>query len=452
MQIQFKRLVFFTVILNFICFQRAFAAPKEDYDPYNGIMKDLKELFPWLEIGLEFRFRVVYDDARKLDREAVGHDRLNTRYRGRLQVKIKQSENVDYNIRIVSEPRYYHRPPSMDKQLIYHEGLVDRLNVTWRNVFDQPVAAVIGRQDIKLGGGWLVIDGTPLDGGRTAYFDALRLTSELNDPNTTADLIWVENYADTAKRLKPINDRDFDLCEQDEQGVIVYLSNKTAEYSSVDGYFIYKHDHDRKTASGYQGEIYTLGALIGKMLNDHWHFYLEFAPQFGHKDGKELSAFGSNSQLTYHFNDDDKNQLYVGYEYLSGDDDPDKNFDRLWGRVDTWSVLYQGTIDSIDGRAYDDSNLHRIHCGWITEPTDKVELKAHYHLLFADENTMAGGTGGLSKRGIFRGQLVRAQIKYKVNEYISHRVEGELFFPGNFYNRDRNDTAAFLRYGLVIAR
>ena len=451
LRIQLRRLIFGVTFLSIISFQDISAAPNRDYNPYDKKIMDFKNPFPWLEMGYDFRFRAVYDNARKMDKNATGHDRINTRYRARIQGKIKQSENVNYNFRLIAEPRYYHRPPSMHNQLIYNEGLIDVLNVTWRNMFAQPVAAVIGRQQIKLGGGWLVMDGTPLDGGRTGFFDAARFTCELGDPNTTADLIWIDNYADTAKRLSPINDENFDLAEQDERGAIVYLSKKDSKYSSVDGYLIYKRDHDRKTSSGYQGEIYTLGVLIGRMIKGHWHYYIEFAPQFGHKDGKELNAFGSNSQLTYHFNDVNKNQVYVGYEYLSGNDDPDKYFDRLWGRIDTWSVLYQGTIDSIDGRAYDNSNLHRIHCGWITEPTENVEIKTHYHLLFADHNTMAGGGGGLSESGNFRGQLIRTQIQYKAGKHISHRVEGEIFLPGDFYNKDRNDPAVFFRYGIVIS-
>ncbi len=39
-----------------------------------------------------------------------------------------------------------------------------------------PLTATVGRQDIIEGVGWLVMDGTPLDGSRTVYFDAARFT------------------------------------------------------------------------------------------------------------------------------------------------------------------------------------------------------------------------------------------------------------------------------------
>jgi hypothetical protein len=411
---------------------------------------DLHNPASWLELGGDFRFRVDYDNARKLDKEAVGHDRINTRYRPRVQAKIKFSEDVDFNIRLMAEARYYHRPSSMDKQLIDHEAIFDRFNLTLRKVFDLPMTAVIGRQDITLGSGWLITDGTPRDGGRTAFFDAMRFTYNLEKYDATADIIWIQDHADSAKWLKPFNDRDFDLVEQDEQGAILYLTQKTSKDAGRDLYLIYKHDNKRIASSGYEGEIYTIGTRLYGRFNERWQYSFEFAPQFGHKNGKSLNAFGTNNQFIYNLNDEKKNKIYLGYEYLSGNDDKDKNFDRLFGRVDTWSVLYQGCIDSIDGRAYDNSNLHRVYADWETNLTEKTNLRCGYNLLFADDNTSAGGTGGLSKSGNFRGQLLRSVLKYKVSKNITHFLEGELFFPGDFYNNSRNDVAVFARYGILF--
>jgi hypothetical protein len=446
-----SRNLVFAVFIVGLCFCPALQGREETaYDTSQKKITDLKNPADWLELGGDFRFRLVYDNARKLDKEALGHDRINVRFRARARAKIKLTDDLDFNIRLVAEPRYYIRPPSMDKQFVDHEVLFDWLNLTWRNAFDLPLTVTVGRQELKLGSEWLITDGTPLDGGRTNFFDALRFTYNLEDYNTTADLIWVENHGDTAKWLKPFNDRDIDLAEQDEQGAILYLAQKTGKDSGRDLYFIYKHDSRRNRSSGSEGEIYTIGFRKYGRLDEHWQYSMEFAPQFGHKNGKSLGAFGTNNQLIYNFNDEKENKIYLGYEYLSGNDDPDKNFDKVWGRIDTWSVLYQGCIDSIDGREYDSSNLHRVYMDWATSLTEKVQLKSGYALLFADDNTYKGGTGGMSKSGNFRGQLVRVQITYKVNDHIEHRLEGELFGPGDFYNDDKNDPAVFARYNLVF--
>ena len=116
--------------------------------------------------------------------------------------------------------------------------------------------------------------------------------------------------------------------------------------------------------------------------------------------------------------------------------------------MDTWSVLYQGEIDSIDGRKYDASNLHRLYASWETNFTEKLSLRSDYNILFADENTFRGGTNGLSSSGNFRGQLIKTTLKYKMTKAIEHRLEGEVFLPGNFYSDDRNDVAVLARYSL----
>lgn len=427
----------------------AWASSDKVFETFDERMRRFKHPTPWLEIGVDFRFRIVYDEARKLDRKAKGHDRLNQRYRGRVWSKIKQSDDLNFEIRLVTEPRYFHRP-DLPKQLTRHEVLFDRLNLKWSNVFNLPVTATVGRQNMRMGTGWLLLDGTPLDGGRTNFFDGIRLTYDFEQQDTTADLIWLNNHADSAKWIKPFNDRDFDLAEQDEQGAILYLSNTPSKDGKFDYYFIYKHNRNRNKSSGSEGNIYTFGTMIDGKINDNWGYCFEVAPQFGHKNSKELNAFATNNRLTYNFNDSSKNRIHLGYEYLSGDDDPERNFDKIFGRNDQWSVLYNGSIDSLDGRKIDSSNLHRFNVGWTTEPTEKTEFRVDYNLLFADDNTSSGGTGGLSKNGNFRGQLVRAELRYKVNTHVKHRLEAELFLPGGFYNNDRNDVAVFFRYGIVL--
>lgn len=450
-----KRLLLTTIIL--LSLHVAFApspawATGKVFDVEDEPMARFKHPAPWLDLGADFRFRFIYDNARKASKNEVGHDRIQQRYRTRLWAKIKHSEDVISSIRLVAEPRYFTRPPSADRQFVRHEFLFDRLNVTWKNPFNLPVTAVIGRQDIKTGTGWLLLDPTPLDGGRTSFFDGLRLIYDLPDRDSTAHLLLINDYANSSKWLKPFNDRDFDLIEQDEKGLVLYLNNRLPEGKEHDYYFIYKNDRNRAISTGFQGEIYTFGTMYHGRFNSNKNleYCFEFAPQFGHKNGKQLNAFGTNNRVTYHYNDAKKNRVFFGYEYLSGNDDKDKNFDRVWGRTDQWSILHTGDLDSIDGRKYDSSNLHRINLGWITEPFKNCSVETNYHLLFADDNTSAGGTNGLSKGGNFRGQLIRNEIKYSLNEHISHRVETELFFPGDFYNKTRNDIAVLFRYAIML--
>jgi len=405
---------------------------------------------PWLEIGADVRFRMIRERARKLEKNKSSDDRFWQRYRARIWTKMNLANDLDFNMRLVTEPRYYGRRDDLEHRFIRHEALFDRFNIELKNIFDLPITAKIGRQDLQLGSNWLILEGTPLDGSRTVYFDAARFTCDLDKHCSTLDIIWIDNHADSGRWLKPFNDRNIDTAEQDERGAIAYLSNRLNKNTQIDGYFIYKNDHNRNRTNGSEGNIYTIGAMVKGNIDDNWKYQIEAAPQFGHKNGKKLSAFGSNNKISYHLNDKKDNILYIGYEYMSGSSDPDKHFDRVWARESRYSDLYNGCIDSIDGRELDGSNLHRPNFGWSIRPIDKMQVITDYSLLFADKNTEDAGTNGMSKHGKFRGQLLKLQVKYKFNKHIQNRFTAECFLPGNFYNSDRNDVAMFLRYGIVF--
>ena len=65
--------------------------------------------------------------------------------------------------------------------------------------------------------------------------------------------------------------------------------------------------------------------------------------------------------------------------------------------------------------------MHRLTAGWGNEPVENVNFVTAYNLLFADDNTSAGGTNGLSKSGNFRGQLLTAMLKQKISHHLQHR-------------------------------
>ena len=94
--------------------------------------------------------------------------------------------------------------------------------------------------------------------------------------------------------------------------------------------------------------------------------------------------------------------------------------------------------------------MHRLYADWITMLAENVELQSGYALFFADDNLSTGGTNGLSESGKFRGQYLNACLKYKPTKQIEHRFAGELFFPGNYYNDDRNDIAVFAKYEFIF--
>ncbi len=419
-----------------------------DVCPICRTKEDIARSLGPLKIGGDFRFRSNYDSARLLQRKADNRRTL-FRGRGRLWTRIKPFDDVRISTRLVYEPRYYCRP-DRSEQFARNEALFDRLNVRWRKPFELPITARVGRQGIWLGEGWLVYEGTPLDGSRTAFFDAIRLTAASKAKKRKVELIWIANHGDSAKLIRPFNDDNRIFAEQDEHGAILHGSTHLSPETRLDGSFIYKRDGRRIRIRGSEGEIYTFSTLLRSQVHPRWDTYLEVAPQFGHKNGKSLRAFALIGWIDHELDDPVHSTIRLGYEYLSGSSDDDKNFDRLWGRYAGWNNVYTGTIDGLDGRLFDSSNLHRVTVGWRAKPTTRLSVEAFYHLLFADDRTASASRRGVSGDGSLRGQLLTSEARFEQNEHLTHRVSAELFFPGNYYADDRQAVASYLRYEIVL--
>ena len=426
---------------------------------------------PGVEMGLDFRFRTITSrnivslnkDSKNAD--GISNNKYNyQRYRTRWWTKWTLSDDVDINTRMVWEFRTWDEPPSKPQSTDFDEILFDRLNVTMRNMFDQPLTGVIGRQDIILGVGWLVLDGTPLDGSRTIFTDAARFTYELNGKDTKIDMIYIDNAAASDRWLKPIEDRDRALTEQDEYGAILYLTNQSSEKSKQEAYFMYKNDNPVNIASSNfpqswsrKAEIFTIGGALSGSLWENWNHRVEGAIQNGDKGSdssnmNDMEAYGALTNLEYMFNDNLDSSAHVGYEYCSGDDpDSDKieQFDLLWAEWPRWSELYIYTY-APETMIAESTNLHRINFGHKFNPNKQWQICTDYHLLWADEysNSVSARFSGSSK---FRGQLFTCWAKYRFSKKLWGHLLGEYFVPDNYYQKASRDDAFFFRFNLEYA-
>ena len=425
---------------------------------------------PWLEMGADFRFRTI--TARNidtLDEDPAGRgNKWNfQRYRSRWWTKSKLSDDVDFNTRMVWEFRTWDEPARKPQHTDFDEIIFDRLNFTMRNLFDMPLTGVFGRQDIILGKGWLMLDGTPLDGSRTIFTDAARLTYDWTETDTKIDMIYIDMAASAARWLKPINDRNHSLTEQDEYGAILYVTNKSLENTQLEGYVMYKNDNPvDQTPKNFpptwsrKAEIFTFGGAASGDIDKNWNYRAEGAIQTGQKDdtsgdSHDLQAYGATTRLNYNFNDICKNNLHIGYEYLSGNDpstDDDEQFDPLWGEWPQWSELYVYTY-SRETAIGETTNLHRAYIGHSFKPAPKWTLNTDYHLLWADESPRKGTSVGTdsftySNSGDFRGQLLTCWAKYKFSKQLKGHLLAEYLIPGNYYDRGNRSHAYFLRFNV----
>jgi hypothetical protein len=431
---------------------------------------------PWLEQGMDLRFRehlgYNWTTLNGELRDAQGNNTSRwhwERYRARLWDKFKLDENTSINTRFTWEFRQYDKPESAFQRTDLDEIIMDNFYLSMKKPFDMPMTAIIGRQDMKLSEGWLVADGTPSDGSRTFYFDAARFTFDLGE-KTKLDAIYISNMPNSDWLIKPINDRNKIVTQEEEQGAILYLTDKSNADMQVEGYFMYKNNNPVDDIARNQittgakliqyskkAEIYTLGGAISGPLCDNLGYRVEGAVQTGHSaspytgitannETERLFAYGEKSTLEYSFKDDLDNKLHITYEYLSGDDPGTQNveaFNPLWGQWPQWSELYQPYITSMEDNLV--SNMHRLDFGHKFKPNKEWEILTDWNLLWADKNTYAGNAK-FSEDGKFRGHLLSCWAKYNFSKQLSGNLVGEYFMPGNYYSNAYNDDALYFHF------
>jgi hypothetical protein len=477
------------------------------FDEFTKLIKKPVDWFSW---GGDFRARNEYfNNALSLTTDphlsplfAPVHEQDYFRYRGRVWASFLPMDDLSLNIRLACEPREFMRPATMDtffdeSGMQWRYGIIDNLNVQWKRPLDLPATLTLGRQDIFLGDGWLMGDGSPEDGSFTYFVDAARLVYDLKDQQTTIDVIGLVEYARPDAILPTLgpsgsvtgDPEGLLLTDQNEKGAILWVANKSFAEANLDGYFMYKHDtrlNSPPPASfGDNADIYTLGGRVSGLLEDHWKYSAEGAYQFGRKQDPELNgqagpnpllavqtqgfrdlrAFGVNSKLSYLFKDEMDNQLSLSFEYLTGDDPKsgnDEMFDVLWGRWPRWSEMYNIYSYVQESRVGQTANLIRFGPTWSLKPVKNMDFSASYFALFADQDVptrdlnetlnpalgLPGSLGPFTGTGDFRGHYLQAVLKYKFTKNLTGHLWSEFLFPGDYYvSRGMVD---FLRAELMV--
>ena len=435
---------------------------KHWHDVDSDFMKTFHNPMEGVEMGLDIRLRQVYAENMFMEEDVWRYGRYRTRW----STKWSLSEDIDFNTRLVWEFRAWDEPDNqglhtdLDQEVDLDEHIFDHMNIQIRNAFDMPLTLTIGRQDIILGTGWLVLDGTPADGSRTIYFDAVRGTYELSDA-TKLDVIYLQQYDNEAKWLKPFDHEDSRHVtnSQDEKGLIFYLTNKAGDQQR-EVYYIYKKDEPSEyshAVSVGDAEIHTIGGRLSGKVDENWSYSTEVAKQWGKRDEQSMKGLGTNNTLTYAFNDDRQSKVFFMYEYLSGDDPTtasNEKFDTLWG---DWPQSGRGGdlqsyVWAKEGAVGEVANLHRVGAGYSFKPADAWTMLTQYNLMWCDENTFGGTTRGAapnatsySTGGNFRGQMLTGLLTYQCCKNFRTQFLLDYFMPGSYYDNSSQDGAMFGR-------
>lgn len=400
-----------------------------------------------MEFSERFRF-ISWDNAISL--EDTAHSATTfTRHRTSLKSKWLPSSKIEACLKLTNEFRYYFVPE--DKEFSFDELIVDQAYVRLKDPFEYPIALTIGRQNIMLGERFVVMDGNPLDGSRSIYFNAIKFDWVINPKHKiTAFYSYQEETDDW---LPVIHNQDKKLIEQPEEGICSYYTGKLNK-AEIDAYYVRKN-LDSNDTTQVQSGINTIGTRFKYPVINNLDYAIEFAHQFGTQNDNNRSAFGGYSYLRFKPTWSKEN-LYIPYSltsgvvYLSGDDPKTRQlegWDPVFARWPKWSESYIYTQINEDKVAYW-TNLFSFYSEVQFRFASDVDLYIGYHHLTApyrpdDESDFPGGNGRT------RGDLFIGKLSYKFDKCWSGHVLWESFLPGDYYFRSA-DSYTWLRTELMF--
>ena len=304
-----------------------------------------------------------------------------------------------------------------------------------------PFGFTIGRQNLFWGEGFLVWDGGPLDGSRTAYFNAIVLTAAFEKRRFDLHVI-----SDPEKdRYLPVwNYQNRRLIEWDERGAGLYYTDESWAARKLEAYYFYKwdnsyHDDDPVHTAGARWS----GTAFGKLA-----FSSEAALQYSKAFDVDDDHVGCGGYIRGSYPVATGRipvKLSAGAIFLSGDNPGSRAWVPLYSRWPKWSELYIYTLGGERGAAYW-TNLFAMHAGLSVELGPRLSLDATVYSMQAPERlSWAGPSFGTGKD---RGTLSVVKLNWNLEKYLSGHLWWEAFSPGDYYSA--GDTAHFLRWEMLF--
>lgn len=383
---------------------------------------------PRLKLSFVERFRFeAWDNAVNLD-DSDSDSFAYTRTRTTLGLSWTPVKNIEILGKASNEFRVYLAPK--DRAFTWHEVFVDNLYLKWTVPGRLPVTITVGRQDMSFGEGFVIADGTHLDGSRSYYFNALRVDADLAKKHRLTAFGHVQDTTDTY--LPIVNERPQPLAEQPESALGLYYAGAIGK-ATVDAYAIRK-TIDATELLPVPTRTDTLGARAVVPLARPLSLTAEAAYQTGSFGDAGRSAYGGLAHLDCDLAGTIPllKTATVGAVLLSGDDPATagmEGWDPIFSRWPKWSESYIYTLARESRSAYW-SNLSSLY-GSVTldlgSRSDALLMAQRLGAFETRPGVFPGGTG------LERGLLLKGRLNCRISKYLSGRVIWEHFAPGSFY-------------------
>ncbi|RLD64047.1 MAG: hypothetical protein DRJ01_01965 [Bacteroidetes bacterium] len=371
-----------------------------------------------------------------------------SRYKTNVGVKFIPNKNIELNLKLGNQAIIWLSPRSKKNTL--SEVFIDQLYFKWKNVANLPLEITFGRQNIMLDEGFICLDGQPLTGSRSTYFNAIKSIYSFNDNNNITAFV---SYIPRTDDLLPIINEDNPaqlLEEQANTGLGLYYKTNINKLK-LSAYYFRKNTFSNDFDST-QTKINTLGARLLFPIIKNLELTTETAYQFGNTDEFNINSFGGYFHLDY--NIDNKipliNMLTIGGFYLSGDDpssDKIEAWNPLWSRWPKWSESYIFTlIPENNCKVAYWSNMASLYAAINAKLSENIFFNATFNHLLALEDNLSAFCSGSGKT---RGNLLKLKLNYKIDKNWSGHFIWENFAPGDFYPTSA-DGYNFFRFELLF--
>ena len=397
---------------------------------------------PAAEFGFQERVRSESWDNLGDHRDATPDFRTQYRFRTRLWAVVPLSRDVTFFAGLVNENRKLVRP---DQAVNGREIAFETFYLDWRMGAAWSLRA--GRQNLMRGDGFVLWDGSALDGSRTAYVNALDLVWSTG----TASVEFLAISDPFKDRFLPrlnvsTNPRERQLLnERDEAALGIYATWRNTG-RDLQAYAFHKTErHDVRAATDplFQPDrrVEALGLRFVEDLAPGLVATAEGTLQSGWEEarpgaagpGAPIRAWGAQGRFARTFDHPFKPLLTLGWVGLSGDDPSTaarEGWDPLFGRWPRWSELYIYSQVPEGGVAYW-SNLRMWEATFQAQPWKVLALKASVYWLRAYHPVL--GRGPVFAPGLGRGRLLELRADLTLSERWQGHMLYERLAPGTFY-------------------
>lgn len=416
--------------------------------------------------GVDVRLRYDFTDNLPKwpngESERTDYMRLRTRLWGRAEYR-----NAGIYLRLADEFRYYRTPkddPAQNKQKFPDVLFIDSLYFDFKDLAGR-LDLRLGRQEMKLGSGRLISDGTGGDGSRSAYFDAMRLTWRVTDKSSidffgiyAAEDDWLPTLGKTNDGKGGKDDYNLTGFGNSEAGAGIYALIRESKNLGMDFYWLWKHESKAEKFEGRS--FHTVGARFLPRLTETLSAELELAGQLGETDdNRDIAAFMVYSGLTWKPAAALKPYLTGALLYLSGDD---QRFDQSpTGRDTGWNPTFnrqtwlgEAIAPMYDKYRYSNLVYPHVEAGCVPLANQKVKLQFGPMFTARDEAGVNTGAG----HGAFRGFYVQGRYEFLIAEKIfgdrgtlKGGVQLEYMTKGDYFGNSDDGSAYFARFEISVS-